>query len=372
MNDKHLHIIALNIPWPANYGGVIDIYYKAKALAEIGIKVHLHCFAYGREVADEHLQFCHQINYYQRNTSISKHWSLLPYIVNSRQSKELINNLLKDDYPILCEGLHTTFILNDKRFEKRRIFVRAHNVEHDYYRLLAESESSFWKKMYFSCEADKLKRYEPILKKTQGIFAISQQDFDYFAAHYALVKCLPAFSSFNGISSLPGKGEYVLYHGNLSVRENANAAQWLIENVFSKINQKCIIAGLLPDVALLRQASKYENIEVRANVSDKEMTELLQNAQVNLLITHQSTGLKLKLLNALSKGRFCLVNSKMLVGTLLENACVVADDAKTMISEIQHLFDKDFSSEIIENRSQYLKLYDTSINARKLAQSIFE
>ena len=98
MNDKHLHIIALNIPWPANYGGVIDIYYKAKALAEIGIKVHLHCFAYGREVADEHLRFCHQVYYYQRDTSLCKHWSRFPYIVNSRQSKELVNNLLKDNY----------------------------------------------------------------------------------------------------------------------------------------------------------------------------------------------------------------------------------------------------------------------------------
>ncbi len=35
----------------------------------------------------------------------------------------------------------------------------------------------------------------------------------------------------------PGKGNYILYHGNLSVSENYNAALWLIENVFSKITQ---------------------------------------------------------------------------------------------------------------------------------------
>ena len=49
MPDLHLHIISFDIPWPANYGGVIDVFYKAKALSEKGVKVHLHCFQYGRK-----------------------------------------------------------------------------------------------------------------------------------------------------------------------------------------------------------------------------------------------------------------------------------------------------------------------------------
>ena len=31
--DHHLHIIAFNVPYPANYGGVIDVFYRIKALA---------------------------------------------------------------------------------------------------------------------------------------------------------------------------------------------------------------------------------------------------------------------------------------------------------------------------------------------------
>ena len=26
--DKHLHVISFDIPWPVNYGGVIDVFYK--------------------------------------------------------------------------------------------------------------------------------------------------------------------------------------------------------------------------------------------------------------------------------------------------------------------------------------------------------
>ncbi len=33
MPDKYLHIISFDIPYPPNYGGVIDVFYKLKALA---------------------------------------------------------------------------------------------------------------------------------------------------------------------------------------------------------------------------------------------------------------------------------------------------------------------------------------------------
>ncbi len=50
MPDKHLHIISFDIPYPPNYGGVIDVYFKIRTLHELGIKIHLHCFEYpGRD-----------------------------------------------------------------------------------------------------------------------------------------------------------------------------------------------------------------------------------------------------------------------------------------------------------------------------------
>jgi len=39
--DKHLHIVSFDVPAPPSYGGVIDVYYKARALADLGVKVHL-------------------------------------------------------------------------------------------------------------------------------------------------------------------------------------------------------------------------------------------------------------------------------------------------------------------------------------------
>jgi hypothetical protein len=45
---RHLHIICLNVPFPVDYGGVFDLFYKLPALHDQGVKIHLHCFEYGR------------------------------------------------------------------------------------------------------------------------------------------------------------------------------------------------------------------------------------------------------------------------------------------------------------------------------------
>ena len=370
--DYHLHVIAFDVPYPANYGGVIDVFYRVKALSEAGVKVHLHCFEYGRG-EQEILKRCHEVKYYKRDTSFIKQLSLTPFIVNSRRSEALVKNLLKDDYPILCEGLHSSAVLSDKRLKNRKIYVRAHNVEHDYYHALGASERWCWKKLFYYAEAWKLKRYEPILRKAAGIFAISQQDADYFSKKYGKVTLVPGFNSADSVCSETGRGEYVLYHGNLSVKENEDAAKWLIENVFSELNLHCIVSGLNPPDKLVKLVNQYSNVTLVSNPDDAEMIDLLRQAQVNILVTNQPTGLKLKLLNALYNGRFCLVNSDMVKGTSLESLCVVANEPEQMIAEIKRLMEEDFTEDDIEERdAQMRQLYDNESNAQKIITTVFE
>ena len=371
MTENQLHIIAFDVPYPANYGGVIDVFYRVKALIEAGVKVHLHCFEYGRG-EQEILKRCHEVKYYQRDTSFVKQLSLTPYIVKSRQSEALVQDLLKDDYPILCEGLHTTAVLNDNRLKDRKIYVRAHNVEHDYYQALADSEKWGKKKWFYLLEAWKLRRYEPVLCKAAGIFAISQKDADYFARRYENVTLVPGFNATDSVCSETGRGDYVLYHGNLSVRENEEAAKWLIDNVFSELDGHCIVAGLNPSEKLLKLAERHSNVTLVANPDDAEMIDLLRQAQVNILVTNQPTGLKLKLLNALYNGRFCLVNGDMVRGTSLDDLCVVADEPEQMIAEIKRLMDEDFTEDDIEERDLAMRqLYDNESNARKIVETIY-
>jgi len=118
MPDIHLHIVSFDVPYPANYGGVIDVFYKAKALAEHGVKVHLHCFEYGSKKATELEKLFYEVHYYKIYMSKRYLFNKKPFIVESRLSERLIQNLLHDDYPILMEGLHTTGLLREKKVAK--------------------------------------------------------------------------------------------------------------------------------------------------------------------------------------------------------------------------------------------------------------
>ncbi len=92
MNNS-LNIITLNIPYPPDYGGMIDSYYRIKALNSLGIRIHLHCFQYGRLPSDELESLCETVNYYPRKSGFLHLFSSLPYIISTRQAKELLENL---------------------------------------------------------------------------------------------------------------------------------------------------------------------------------------------------------------------------------------------------------------------------------------
>src|SRR5436190_4283124 len=91
--DKHLHIISLNVPYPVDYGGVYDLFYKLPALKQQGIKIHLHCFEYGRGEQPALNEYCEKVYYYKRLSGLSGLSLHLPYIVASRKNEKLLQRL---------------------------------------------------------------------------------------------------------------------------------------------------------------------------------------------------------------------------------------------------------------------------------------
>ncbi len=367
MAEKHIHIISFDIPFPANYGGVIDVFYKAKALSDQGIKVHLHCFQYGRDSKKYLESLFYEVHFYKRDISRKHLFKSIPYIVSTRMSEQLVENLLKDNYPILMEGLHTSALLEEPRLKTRQRLVRAHNIEHEYYQNLAKAETGLFKKYYFYNEGAKLKRYEKILEKADRILAISENDKEYFSNEFSRVDHVPAFHPFSEVKSKTGKGEYALYHGNLSVPENENVVNYLVDKVFNDIDVPLKIAGLNPPVHLKNKLKDLPNIELLPNLKDDVLQALIENAHINISITAQKTGLKLKLLNNLYNGRFSLVNEKMISGTNLDKLCVIANNHITLKRRIKILFKKSFSEKEIELRQAFLsKTYCNKVNVDRI------
>ncbi|MES1224981.1 MAG: glycosyltransferase family 4 protein, partial [Bacteroidota bacterium] len=351
--DRHLHIVCLDIPYPADYGGSIDMFERIISLHRIGVKIHLHYFDYrGVNGTGPLNQYCATINSYKRITGWNGFSFRLPYIVSSRNNKTLIDNLNKDEHPVFIEGIHCAGIISSIRKNKRNIVVRLHNDESDYYEGLYRSEKKLFRKIYFRHESRLLKTYQQKLPQDCLYLCVTDSDLQKFKEVYQLknVKKMPSFLAWQRVKSLQGKGNFCLYHGNLSICENEKAAIWLLDKVFKKIKLPFIIAGKNPSKSLDKIAHLCKHTCLVANPSEEEINDLIQKAHINILPSFNTTGLKLKLLHALFQGRHCVVNKAAVDGTGLEKACHVGNDSNELADIINELYHLPFTSEEIEER----------------------
>lgn len=372
MAEIALHIVSFAIPDPPDYGGIIDVFYKIKCLSEAGVSIYLHCSQYdGRQPSPILESWCKKVWYYPRKTGLQGLSWKYPYMVYSRRDEQLLLRLQQIDAPIFFDGLSTSYYASHPSLASRLKILRPQNVEQDYYRLLAKRTPHFFKKTYYTVEAMLLARMERKLGMMQAFFTVAQHDFDFFKVQYPLAahEYMPSFQPYHQVTSLTGIGEYCLYHGNLSVAENEEAALFLLEQVFSKTTMKIVLAGKKPSAKIIQAAAALPNCQLIANPDSSTMQQLIAKAQVHVLPTFQSTGLKLKLLHALYQGRHVLVNTAMLTGTGLASICHIANDAPDFIAQINNLMQQPFDLPEREKRQQVLQQhYDNATNIQKLVR----
>jgi len=371
MAEKHLHIITHDVPWPADFGGVIDQFYKIKTLYQYGVKIHLHCFVNKRPPQDELKKYCETVSYYKRHTGI-RHFSFsIPYIVSSRKNNELLKNLSKDNYPVLMEAIHSSYYMYAGELTNRIGLVRLHNAEFEYYHHLAMHEKNVFKKYYYNHESRLLKKYEKKLAEKVKIAALSGQDVEVYQHLFKAnnIIHLPLFLPYLNAAGKEGIGCFCLYHGNLSINENEEAAIWLLQNVFNDIKIPFVITGKNPSQKLEFLAHQQPHTCLVANPSDKELHDMIAKAQINILPSFNNTGIKLKLLNALYNGRHCLVNKAGVEGSGLNRLCAIAEDADDFKTAIQYLYAIPYPKEENEKRQLLLQqLYNNQKNADKLIE----
>jgi hypothetical protein len=359
------------VPYPPDYGGVIDIYYKIRSLKELGVEIILHCFQYGRQRSQELEQLCKKVYYYQRYSGIRYFFNTLPYIVVTRSSPDLIRNLINDSYPILFEGIHTCFFINNSDLKSRKKILRTHNIEHEYYRGLYEAESSPFRKIFFLAESGKLKKYARQLSDDIFIEAISQADTEYFRRIFPNSFHLPPFHPYDKPSCLTGNGEYILIHGDLSVPANIHSTIYLFEKILYDMPFQVIIAGKNPGQKIRKLATRKSHTGIRANPDEHEMHELIRQAQINLIHSFQPAGIKLKLLTALFNGRHCIANSEAVRNSGLESLCHIGQDPGKIKELVHQLMEIPFTEEESQKREMVLKKdYSNISNAQKIYDMI--
>lgn len=158
----------------------------------------------------------------------------------------------------------------------------------------------------------------------------------------------------------------VFYHGDLSVDANDKAATWLLKNVFHKLKIPFVIAGKNPSEKLMALAHEQGHTCLVANPSEKEMQDMIAKAHVHVIPSFTTTGMKTKLVNALFRGRHCVVNEATVAGSGLEAACHIGTNANAFSEIIAQLYHQPFGEEEIKLRKRLLEpMFNNEVNARK-------
>jgi Glycosyltransferase Family 4/Glycosyl transferases group 1 len=368
-----LHLVAFDIPYPANYGGVIVIYNQLRALKALGVDVILHCYQYkDRTEQPELAKLCKEVYYYERPRTLWYQLSIWPFIMTTRNSRKLYQRLKQDKHPIIFEGMHTALMVRRRRLRNRQKIVRMHNIEWQYYENLYMLENDPGKKLYYFIESIKLQRTEPyILLHTDAVITMSTLDQAYYREEKANTQYIPVFHSNDHVSSKLGRGEYVLYQGKLSVNDNERSVLWLIKEVFAHLDIPFVVAGLDPSDYLKNVIQRYPNIRLVENPDQEQMDALIREAHVNLLYSFQTAGSKLKLVNALFKGRFCVANDHMVAGTNLDSMVQVRNSSAAIRQTIEALFSRPFDQGQIDLRRATLEVeYSNIENTKKLLEMV--
>lgn len=369
--ELKIHIVSFDNPFPPVYGGIIDVYYKIHALHQIGVKIYLHCFVDQIPRENETLSsIVEELHFYKKKKFPWLIFSKFPLSVAIRSSNLLLKRLNQNDFPILFESLKTTSVLADKRLLNRNSYLRLHNIEENYFSGIALKETNWIKKILFKIEAFKYSKYKSVFATNKKIFSISNYENRLLSDLGLQTELIPAFSGNLQIKSKNGLGDYCLYHGDLRTSDNQQAVCFLLDFFEKNTNRTLKIASsFIPDV-LLKRINSFKNVEYIKVETNEQLETLIIEAHVHLLFSFQNSGTKLKIINALFKGRHIICNRNMIDDDKALALCHVYNEQSDLLDLIDTLFELPFG--ITEERESYLMAnYNDLITAQKLKLAIF-
>lgn len=364
MQEKVLQIVSFDLPFPPKYGGAIDVFYKIKALNEIGYSIVLHCFVKEhRTVPPELTALIKKCYYYRLNQTIFSFFSSLPISIKSRNSKELLLNLKKIKGPILFESSKVTGLLEKHSFPE--MFLRLHNVESAYFRGLAKSESNYFMKIIYFLEGLKFERFERKMNYYEAVFTLSKNEQIWSEKRNKNARYVPLFHGNVALKDLTPFGKYAIYSGDMRTADNKKAVEYLI-SVFNKVQDYDLVIAVSEGIDFVQnKIGKAKNITAVQIDNYTHLQLLLAEAHINVMVSFQASGTKLKLVNALFNSRHCLINENMVDDDSVLSLCKIASNETEFIQQISLLKLQPFTD--FDRRKQLLsEVYDDLANAKEM------
>ncbi|MGK6343418.1 hypothetical protein ACMGDK_14360 [Chryseobacterium sp. DT-3] len=371
---KELHLISFNYPYPPSYGGIIDVYYKIKALSGLGIKIHLHCFADSiPETVDQEIKsITENVFFYKKKKNPFYYLSSVPFAAAIRTSDALFENIMSVNAPVLFEGLQTTQTIRRLKNKGYKLYLRFHNNESEYYKGLSSSEKNILKKIVYRIESLKFADYQKkTLKEFESVFCLSEKEFNEVDSYSKNARLIHIFHGNEYVKHLNGKGNYFLFHGDLSISDNKKALEETISMFKNLPQHKLVVASDRAGDDLKKKINNIGNISLVPIETSENLRRLFENAHANILLSYQNSGTKVKLFNALYNSRFVIINQNITDDPVLMSLCRLGSTS----DEIRQRIIESAAEVYNENeiRSKILdKNYSDHAKAEEISKVIFK
>ena len=368
----NIAILTAEVPYPDNSGGRRYTWERIKRLSELGNNIFLY------SIRDEEIarvnelklkEYCKEVKFYKRNKKINIMLNVnKPYSAISRYNKEIKKQLIIDTnskkIDIVIVDL-PQLMYNIPKNLKIPIVLTQHNIEYKTFFNISKKSSKKIKKIVYYLEGIRLKRFEEKFYKSSIIKLftfISKDDKKFFEKKYNIYNTLLIPMGIECVENKLGNRKFnnkIVFVGKMSYYPNEEAAKWFINHIFERIkkefpNIKMYLVGKDPSEEIINLSS--ESIIVTGTVDS--VNEFIDNADIIVIPLLSGGGVKIKLLEALSRNKIVITTLKGIEGTEFINKehVLVADNeidfAKLCIDVLKNIEDYEYlitnSREILE------------------------
>lgn len=353
--SSHVLVLAPDVPYPPCYGGRVDNYYLLDLLKRMGFQIYL-IFSYHREeevpAALEHLdRICQAVFPFRKQKSplSALHWSKPYYALSNlpgpgdmdKLDAFIGENCSQVTRLIICQAYmyEIALTVKDKLPLPADILYRMQNHEALFFKsLFADATLTQPKKLLFLLEWLRMRRYEKkVIHGCRRTLSISEAECKALGqAHPQLdIRWLPALYRPRLLSEAELTPEerqelyrlerrydgrqVILFAGSFSDRFNVNAVEWFLKEVLPLIVEECpraifVFGGFCADEYF--DGDHGRNAELFSNVPS--VTPYLMLSDLNVVLTWNRAGVKLKLVEALQNGKKVVSTTEGVYGSGLE------------------------------------------------------
>jgi len=271
-------------------------------------------------------------------------------------TKDHFNNFIKNknyDYIIISYAYWMPLVIDNPYLGNAKIIVDTH----DFLTAQFKNEKGFNIGKGFQNEID-------ILNKADIIWAISDEE-NYLFSQFIQKPIYTIRHGLEDKSKFRKEPEYDLIYVASNNNHNLKSAKWFFEKVYPLLSKeiKICVVGRVNEI--IEKQSNITQINYIENLDD-----IYSSSKICICPMLSGTGVKIKIIEALSHGLPVVCNTRGLDGlpSKFENGCIAEDNETQYGKQITKLLtDKDYySKNAMEATSFFNKTFNVTIISKKL------